>query len=181
MFFYYLLKSNLSVKIKCLFQVSDLVPGLIHLDKHDSHIFINYNINSNTSGSMEDKMIFKLALFTAILGLVGMMFSASYVTPQNVQIKDINRGMLDKEVSVEGVVVKIGESQKGGTYFLDLMDGTGKIKVIIFEGEATEIQKTSVRIANLNNRRLSVVGRVTEYQGSLELVLKDASSLKVVV
>ncbi len=129
---------------------------------------------------MEDKKIFKLALFTTILGLVGMMFSASYITPQKVQIKDINRGMLDKEVSLEGVVVGISQSQKGGTYFLELMDGTGKIKLVIFESAASEIQKTSIKISNFNNRRLHVVGRVTEYQGSLELVLKDASSLKIV-
>lgn len=49
---------------------------------------------------MEDEKIFKLALFTTIFGLVGMMFSASYVTPQNVEISDIDRSMLDKEVSI---------------------------------------------------------------------------------
>ncbi len=128
---------------------------------------------------MEDKKIFKLALFTALFGLVGMMFSASYLTPQNVQVKDINRGMLDKEVTVEGLVVGVDQSHKGGTYFLELMDGTGKIKVVIFESEASEIQKTNISIQNFNKRRINVVGRVTEYQGSLELVLKDASSLKI--
>ena len=129
---------------------------------------------------MEDKKIFKLALFTTILGLVGMMFSASYITPQEVQIKDMNRGMLDKEVSVEGLVTGVSQSQKGGTYFLELMDGTGKTKVVIFESAASEIQKTSVHIENFNKRRVRIVGKVTEYQGSLEVVLKDASSLRIV-
>ena len=123
---------------------------------------------------MEDKKIFKLALFTTILGLVGMMFSASYIAPQEVQIKDMNRGMLDKEVSVEGLVTGVSQSQKGGTYFLELMDGTGKTKVVIFESAASEIQKTSVDIENFNKRRVRIVGKVTEYQGSLEVVLKDA-------
>ena len=129
---------------------------------------------------MEDKKIFKLALFTTILGLVGMMFSASHITPQEVQIKDMNRGMLDKEVSVEGLVTGVSQSQKGGTYFLELMDGTGKTKVVIFESAASEIQKTSVNIENFNKRRVKVVGKVTEYQGSLEVVLNDASSLKII-
>lgn len=128
---------------------------------------------------MEDKKIFRLALFTAIFGLVGMIFSANYLTPQNIQIKDINRGMLDKEVTVEGLVVGVDQSHKGGTYFLELMDNTGKIKVVIFESTASEIQKTDISIQNFNKRRIKVVGRVTEYQGSLELVLKDASSLKI--
>ncbi|HII83721.1 MAG TPA: exodeoxyribonuclease VII large subunit [Methanobacterium subterraneum] len=129
---------------------------------------------------MEDKKIFRLALFTTILGLVGMIFSANYITPQEVQIKDMNRGMLDKEVSVEGMVTGVSQSQKGGTYFLELMDGTGKTKVVIFESAASEIQKTSVNIENFNKRRVRIVGKVTEYQGSLEVVLKDASSLKII-
>ncbi len=129
---------------------------------------------------MEDKKIFRLALFTTILGLVGMIFSANYITPQEVQIKDMNRGMLDKEVSVEGLVTGVSQSQKGGTYFLELMDGTGKTKVVIFENAASEIQKTSVNIENFNNRRVRIVGKVTEYQGSLEVILKDASSLKII-
>jgi len=88
--------------------------------------------------------------------------------------------MLDKEVSVEGLVTDVSKSRSGGTYFLELMDGTGKIKLIIFESEAFEIQKTGINIKNFNNRRIRVMGRVTEYHGSLEVILKDSSSLKII-
>ena len=128
---------------------------------------------------MEDKQIFKLALFTTIFGLVGMMFSANYIMPQEVKIKDINRGMLDKEVLVEGLVTDVSQSRNGGTFFLELMDGTGKIKLIVFESAAFEIQKTDISILSFNKRRIRVVGRVTEYKGSLEVILKDSSSLKL--
>jgi len=128
---------------------------------------------------MEDKQIFKLALFTTIFGLVGMMFSANYIMPQEVKIKDIIRGMLDKEVLVEGLVTDVSQSRNGGTFFLELMDGTGKIKLIIFESAAFEIQKTDISILSFNKRRIRVVGRVTEYKGSLEVILKDSSSLKL--
>lgn len=129
---------------------------------------------------MEDQKIFKLALFTTIFGLVGVIFAANYITPQEVKIKDMNRGMLDKEVSVEGLVTDVSKSRSGGTYFLELMDGTGKIKLIIFESEAFEIQKTGINIKNFNNMRIRVMGRVTEYHGSLEVILKDSSSLKII-
>jgi len=129
---------------------------------------------------MEDQKIFKLALFTTIFVLVGVIFAANYITPQEVKIKDMNRGMLDKEVSVEGLVTDVSKSRSGGTYFLELMDGTGKIKLIIFESEAFEIQKTGINIKNFNNRRIRVMGRVTEYHGSLEVILKDSSSLKII-
>ncbi|BDZ70341.1 exodeoxyribonuclease VII large subunit [Methanobacterium petrolearium] len=130
---------------------------------------------------MEDEKIFRLALFTTIFGLVGMMLSAGYITPQKVEIKDINRGMLDKEVSVEGLVTDVSKSRNGETYFLELMDGTGKIKLVIFDSAASEIQKTSVNIENFSKKRIRAVGTVTEYKGSLEVILKDASSLKVLV
>ena len=129
---------------------------------------------------IDDKKIFKVALFTAICGLVGMIASANSIAPQTVQIKDMDRGMLDKEVSIEGMVTGVIQSQKGETYFLEVMDGTGRIKVVVFESAATEIQKTSVNLENLTQRRIKIVGKVTEYKGSLELVLKDASSLKIV-
>jgi hypothetical protein len=35
-------------------------------------------------------------------------------------------------------------------------------------------------IMNFNRRRIKAVGRVTEYQGNMELVLKDARSLQMV-
>jgi len=60
------------------------------------------------------------------------------------------------------------------------MDGTGKTKVVIFESVASEIQKTNITPQNFINRRVKIDGKVTEYQGSLEVVLKDASSLKIV-
>lgn len=130
---------------------------------------------------MEDKKIFKLALFTTILGLVGMMFSANYIMPQEIKIKDMNRGMLDKEVSVEGLVTDVSQSRSGGTYFLELMDGTGKTKLVIFESTAIELQKTNISVDKFTKRRIRVEGRVTEYQGNMEVILKDASSLKIVV
>ncbi len=52
--------------------------------------------------------------------------------------------------------------------------------MVVFESAATEIQKTSVNLESLTQRRIKIVGKVTEYKGSLELVLKDASSLKIV-
>ncbi len=128
---------------------------------------------------MEDQKIFKLALFTTIFGLVGMILTANNVMPQEVKIKDIDRGMIDKEVTLEGLVTDVSQSRSGKTYFLELMDGTGKIKVVIFESAANEIQKTNITIITFKNRRVRVIGRISEYRGSLEVILKDSSSLKI--
>jgi DNA/RNA endonuclease YhcR with UshA esterase domain len=131
--------------------------------------------------NMDDHLIFKIALAMSILGLVGMVFSADLITAREIKIQDINRGMLDEDVTLEGVVQNVKKSSHSETYFLDIMDGTGKITILIFESNAQELQKGNITIYSLTNRRVKVTGKVSEYQGKIELILNDASSLKIIV
>lgn len=130
---------------------------------------------------MEDQFIFKIALATSIIGLLGMVFFADQIAPREIKIKDINRGMLDEDVSLEGVVQNVKKSSKSNTYFLDIMDGTGKISLIVFESNVEDLQKANISLSGLINRRVKVTGKVSEYQGKMELILKDAASLKLLV
>jgi DNA/RNA endonuclease YhcR with UshA esterase domain len=131
-------------------------------------------------GSMEDEFLFRIALITSIIGLLGMIFFANEITPREVKIKDITRGMLDEDVSLEGVVENVKQSSKGNTYFLEVADGTGRVTMIIFDGTATNLQKVNISINSLYKRKVQFTGKVTEYQGQLEVVIKDASSVKIV-
>jgi DNA/RNA endonuclease YhcR with UshA esterase domain len=108
-----------------------------------------------------------------------MVFSGQ-ISPNKYQIKEINPGMLDEEVSIEGVVVNIMESPKKRTYFLEIMDNSGKMNVVIFDKEAENIEKSNIKINNLINRRIKVFGTVTEYNGSLEVILRDSKSLIII-
>ena len=128
---------------------------------------------------MEDEKIFKIALLTSLFGIVGMIFTAGFITPQKVQIEDLNLGMIDKEVSVEGVVQGVKKSKNGETYFIDLTDGSGRLNLVIFQSTAFDMEKNNINITKLNQRRVNVVGNVVEYHGTLELILKDAKSLKI--
>ncbi|NYB27040.1 MAG: DNA-binding protein [Methanobacteriaceae archaeon] len=128
---------------------------------------------------MEDSFIFKIALTMSIVGLVGMMFSVNLITAREVKISEINRGMLDEDVTLEGLVQDVKKSSRSNTYFLDIMDGTGKITVIVFESSAVDLEKTNQSIYTLNNKRVKVTGKISEYQGKMELILKDAASLEV--
>lgn len=130
---------------------------------------------------MEDNSIFKIALAMSILGLVGMVFSADMITAREIKINEINRGMLDEDVSLEGVVQNVKKSSRSNTYFLEIMDGTGKITMIVFESNAVDLEKANISVYSLNNRRVKVTGKVAEYQGKVELILKDAASLKILV
>ncbi|AEG17222.1 DNA-binding protein [Methanobacterium paludis] len=130
---------------------------------------------------MEDHYIFRIALITSIIGLVGMIFFAGQIMPREVKISDISRGMLDEDVAVEGVVENIGKAKGSNTYFLDLMEGTGKTTLVIFDSTATDLQKEqNLTVQSMDKQRINVVGTVSEYKGSTELILKDSKSLKVI-
>ncbi len=129
--------------------------------------------------SMEDHTIFKIALAMSILGLVGMIFSSNLITAREIKINEINRGMMDEDVSLEGFVQDVKKSSRSDTYFLDIMDGTGKITVIVFESSAVDLEEANMSIYNLNTRKVRVTGKVSEYQGKMELILKDANSLEI--
>ncbi|MDD1763999.1 MAG: OB-fold nucleic acid binding domain-containing protein [Methanobacteriaceae archaeon] len=128
---------------------------------------------------MEDDKIFKIALIISLLGIVGMIFNAGYITPQKVQIADLNLGMVDKEVSVEGIVQGVKKSKNGNTYFLDLTDGTGRLIIVVFESTSFAMEKNNISVTEINQRRVNIVGNVAEYQGTLEVILKDSKSLKI--
>lgn len=129
---------------------------------------------------MEDRLIFKIAFATSIIGIVGMIIFSGQITPREVNINEINLGMLDEEVIVEGVADDIKESPNSHSFFIEIVDKTGKINVVVFYKNAKEIQKNNLKIHNLINRRIKVVGTVTEYNGRLELILKDTKSFMVV-
>jgi len=129
---------------------------------------------------MDDNKIFRIALITTILGLSGMLLLADKVIPQELKIRSIDNSMLDADITVEGVVTQIHKSKRSETYFLEITDGTGKIKVVIFPDTVMEVQKGSLSINSLNNHRIKITGKVSNYNGNLEIILKDSTSLEVI-
>lgn len=129
---------------------------------------------------MEDNQILRIALITALLGLSGMIMLSGKIMPQEVKINDINKGMLDEEVSIEGVVLNMDKSQKSETYFLQIIDNTGKIKVVIFDDTVLSLAKYNLTPHSFLNHRVRLKGNVKEYNGNMELILKDAHSIKII-
>ncbi|AXV37864.1 MAG: DNA-binding protein [Methanobacteriaceae archaeon] len=129
---------------------------------------------------MQDDDIFKMAFITAIIGVVGMIIFSNYILPREIEIIDIDKGMLDEEVSLEGYVSKLEKSKNSNTYFLEIIDNTGKISAVIFEKTVIEIEKGNFTVKSLKNRRIKIVGTVTQYNGDMEIILKDAKSIKII-
>ena len=126
----------------------------------------------------DDKLL-RIALITSLIGIIGLIIFTPTIEVKEVEIKDINRGMIDEEVKISCVVQDISQSSSKSSYFLTINDGTGQMPLIIFESQAAEIQSNNFDINDFKDKKVEVVGKITEYNSQLELILSSGDSLKI--
>ena len=126
----------------------------------------------------DDKLL-RIALITALIGIIGLLIFTPTIEVKKVKIEDINRGMIDEEVSIDCVITDIAQSSTKSSYFLTINDGTGQMHLIIFEKQAAEIESGNFDIDGFENRKVEVTGKITEYNSELELILSNGDGLKI--
>ena len=127
----------------------------------------------------DDKLL-KIALITSLIGIIGLIIFTPTIEVKEIAIKDINRGMIDEEVKITGVITDVAQSSSKTSYFLNINDGEAQISLIIFENHVAEIQGRNLDIEDFKNRRVQVVGTITEYNSDLELILSSGDSLRII-
>lgn len=127
----------------------------------------------------DDKLL-KIALVTSLIGIIGLIIFTPTIEVKEVNIKDINQGMIDEEVKITGVITDVVQSSSKTTYFLTINDGEAQIPLIIFESQVGEIQSKNLDIEDFENRKVQVVGTVTQYNSELELILTSGDSLRII-
>ncbi len=126
----------------------------------------------------DDKLL-KIALVTSLIGLIGLIMFTPSIEVKEVKIKDITRGMIDEEVSIDCVVSDVKSSKSGSSYFLTINDGTGQMPLVIFESQVSQMQINNMDIQDFKNKKVNVVGKITEYNNEMEIVLSSGDSLKI--
>ena len=127
----------------------------------------------------DDKLL-KIALITSLIGIIGLIAFTPTIEVKEVDIKDINRGMIDEEVRVDGVISDVAQSKSKTSYFLTINDGEAQIQLIIFESQVAEIQSRNIDIEDFRGHKVEVVGTVTQYNSEMELILSSGDSLRMV-
>ncbi|MBR0272438.1 MAG: RNA-binding protein [Methanobrevibacter sp.] len=127
----------------------------------------------------DDKLL-KIALVTSLIGLIGLILFTPSIEVKEVKIEDVTRSMIDEEVSIDCVVSEVKSSRSGSSYFLTINDGTGQITLIIFESQVAQMQTNNLEIEDFKDKKVNVVGTVTEYNGEMEIVLSSGDSLKII-
>lgn len=126
----------------------------------------------------DDKLL-KIALVTSLIGLIGLIMFTPSIEVKEVKIKDIDRGMIDEEVSINCVVSDVKSSKSGSSYFLTISDGTGQMPLVIFESQVAQMQTNNLDIKDFKDKKVNVVGKITEYNNEMEIVLSGGDSLKI--
>ena len=127
----------------------------------------------------DDKLL-KIALVTSLIGIIGLIIFTPTIEVKEVDIKDINQGMIDEEVKITGMITDVAQSSSKTTYFLTINDGDAQIPLIIFESQVADIQSKNLDIEDFENRKVQVVGTVTQYDSELELILSSGDSLRII-
>ena len=128
---------------------------------------------------ISDDKLLRIALVTSLVGIIGLIIFTPTIEVKEIHIEDINRGMIDEEVKINCVVQDVSQSSSKSSYFLTVSDGTGQIMLIIFENQASELQSKNFDINDLKDKKVEAVGKVTQYNSQLELILTSADSLKI--
>ena len=127
----------------------------------------------------DDKLL-KIALVTSLIGLIGLILFTPSIEVKEVKIKDVTRAMIDEEVSINCVVTEIKSSKSGSSYFLTINDGTGQMPLIIFESQIAQMQTNNLDINDFKDKKVNVVGKITEYNNEMEIFLSSGDSLKII-
>ncbi|MGZ7095697.1 MAG: OB-fold nucleic acid binding domain-containing protein [Methanobacterium sp.] len=128
---------------------------------------------------MQDNKIFQIALVTTVFGLAGMILLSGEVVPQEFKIREINKNHVGEDIAIEGLIRGI-EVHKNNVYSLSVIDGSGEIKVIIFGSIVDEFAREGTNIKDYENRHAKIVGNVKEYNGSIELIVENTRSIKII-
>jgi len=126
-----------------------------------------------------DAKIFKIAILTTIIGLVGKIIFAGDIAPKEVLVEVIDRGMIDETVAITGMIENVKPSSSGKSYFMTLNDGTGRITIMIFESTIVEFQEAGINLKSFENKKVKVVGTVTEFRSTMEIILPNSNSIRI--
>lgn len=126
-----------------------------------------------------DEKIFKIALITTLIGIVGLITFSGFIEPKEIKISEIDRSMIEEEIVITGIIESVKKSSSGTSYFLEINDGSGKLAIVIFESTIIELEEVGTSPETFLNQRVEVSGTLTEYKSAMELIVSNGNSIKI--
>lgn len=128
---------------------------------------------------MNESELLRVCIIGSVLGIIALYILTSQPVYNNVKIGEVDNSCIGNIVNITGNVVNLYEHRDGHLFF-DLDDGTGSIKVVLWDDVLRRLELDGVNISHIENGvKLQVLGTVEIYKGEFE-VLPIRSDVKFV-
>jgi RecJ-like exonuclease len=111
---------------------------------------------------MNEKSLLIISLIFSLLGVLIILFVSENIEIPTYKISEITKENLEDTVKVTGTLSLIKETKN--VYLFNLKDETSEIMVIAFKKE---------RIDFKDDQRVTIIGKVIEYQDQLEIQAEE--------
>ena len=112
--------------------------------------------------------IVKISIITAVIGMIALYIISQLMVEETVKIRDLEIGQLER---ISGMITSFYVSRDDHV-FMKVADDTGEITVVAFKSSNID-DAYYLEIGE----RISVLGRVDEYKGELEIIAKEISKI----
>ena len=106
----------------------------------------------------------KIALLTALIGILSLIILSKFVEPKLVEISSINENMLEQRVTIHGNITSIKNFDNMEILTVQSLQDDSKITVVVFK--KIDIEKGIAQIK----------GKVREYNEEIEI---EATEIKI--
>jgi len=127
---------------------------------------------------MNEKEMRIISVSGSILSLFAIYLLVTFLVPEGVGVCDLDYSMRGQILNVTGYVKDYHE--KDGNVFFTLYDETCEIRVVLWEDVVKSLHlKNSENLSMKDGTKISIMGEVMVYSGSLELVPSSPSGVNV--
>ena len=121
-------------------------------------------------GSVKKSNLLKISIFISIIGIISVFMVKGYATDLDIPISEAENYM-GRSIRLSGSISDIFITETGHG-FIDLYDDTGHIKVVVFKSSGLNIIHALKR-----DDTVSILGKIAEYEGELEIIAKDITEV----
>lgn len=121
---------------------------------------------------MRESFIMRLCFLGSLIGLFLIFMIVSQLEYSNVKIGSITGEMVGETINITCVVIDKYNHQDGHL-FLDAIDETGQIKIVIWSDNVKTLNETIEKGSIIN-----VIGNIQLYKGEYEVIARKVKVIK---
>ena len=118
---------------------------------------------------MNERLLSRISIIGTVICLIALYVLTSQINSVHVNIGDIKKDYVGKNVNITGTVTGLKRSQ--GHLFFDLKDETGSVKVVLWNNSLEFLEMKNISMSHVKDGDLvNMIGNVQIYRGEIEVM-----------